>query len=322
MRTALPRLWLAPMAGYTDIAMRRICHRMGAEATVSEMISAKAVTYRDKKTVALGRIAPDEGVVFLQIFGKEPEVMAEAAAMLAEGYCGSVPAGIDINMGCPVPKIAGNGEGSALMRDPALCERIVSAVRAAMPPDMPLTAKIRIGWDDAHKNAATVAAAVEAGGASALFVHGRTRNAMYAGKADWEAIAAVRASVGIPVIGNGDVTSGEIAAARLSESGCYGLMIGRGAVGNPFLFREIAAALSGEPIPAPPTAAERIAAAMAHLDEAILEKGEDIAVRECRKQIAAYTAGMQGAAAVRAAVNAAESRDAVAAALGTIRAEG
>lgn len=315
MAFVLPRLFLAPMAGYTDIAMRRICHRMGAEATVSEMISAKAVTYRDKKTVALGRIAPDEGTVLLQLFGKEPGVMAEAAAMLCEGYCGSIPAGIDINMGCPVPKIAGNGEGSALMKDPALCEKVVSAVRAAMPKELPLTAKIRIGWDDAHKNATEVAAAVESGGATALFVHGRTRTAMYAGQADWEMIRRVREAVGIPVIGNGDITSGEVAAVRLAASGCYGLMIGRGAVGNPFLFREVAAAMRGEPIPPPPTSEERIACALSHLDEAILEKGEGIAVRECRKQIAAYTAGMVGAAAIRAAVNAAETRDAVIAAL-------
>ena len=318
MAIALPRIWLAPMAGYTDIAMRRICHRMGAEATVSEMISAKAVTYRDKKTVALGRVAPDEGVVLLQLFGKEPSVMAEAAAMLAEGYCGSIPAGIDINMGCPVPKIAGNGEGSALMKEPALCEAIISAVRRALPKEIPLTAKIRIGWDDGHKNATEVAAAVESGGASALFVHGRTRTQMYAGNADWGMIRAVREAVTIPVIGNGDITSGEIAASRLAESGCYGLMVGRGAVGNPFLFHEIKAALSGAAIPAPPSREERIRVAIAHLDEAIAEKGEDIAVRECRKLIAAYTAGMVGAAATRAAVNAATTRDAVVAALSAI----
>lgn len=293
------------MAGYTDTAMRALSHAMGAEATVSEMISAKAVTYRDKKTVALGRITPEEGTVFLQIFGREPSVMAEAAAALAGGYCGSIPAGLDINMGCPVPKIAGNGEGSALLRDPALCGQIVSAVRAALPEEMPLTVKLRLGWDRASVNVLEVAAAACEAGVSAIFVHGRTRSEMYAGEADWETIAAVRASVAVPVIGNGDITSAAVALRRLSESGCYGLMIGRGAVGNPFLFREVAAALRGEPIPPPPTEEERTETALSHLRAAILDKGEAVAVREARKQIAAYIHGLAGAAAVRAAVNAA-----------------
>ncbi len=305
MKHILPRLWLAPMAGYTDTAMRALSHAMGAEATVSEMISAKAVTYRDKKTVALGRTTPEEGTVFLQIFGREPSVMAEAAAMLADGYCGSVPAGIDVNMGCPVPKIAGNGEGSALLRDPALCGRIVSAIRAALPAEMPLTVKLRLGWDRSSVNALEVAAAVTEAGVSGIFVHGRTRSEMYAGEADWEAIAAVCAAVSVPVIGNGDITSAESALRRLSESGCHGLMIGRGAVGNPFLFREVAAALRGEPVPPPPTECERTETALSHLRAAILDKGEAVAVREARKQIAAYIHGLPGAAAVRAAVNAA-----------------
>ena len=307
MNVTLPRLWLAPMAGYTDTAMRALCHGMGAEGTVSEMISAKAVVYRDKKTVALGRTTPEEGPVLLQIFGKEPSVMAEAAAMLADGYCGSRPFGMDINMGCPVPKIAGNGEGSALLRSPTLVHDIVAAVRAALPADLPLTAKIRLGWDRQSKNYLEVADAAVRGGASALFVHGRTRTEMYAGSADWEAIAAIREAAPIPVIGNGDITSPEIAARRLSESGCYGLMIGRGAVGNPFLFREVAALLRGEPVPPPPTREERIATALTHLCAAIADKGEPIAVRECRKVIAAYTHGMKGAASVRFAVNAAET---------------
>ena len=301
----LPRLWLAPMAGYTDTAMRRLCHRMGAEASVSEMISAKAVVYRDRKTVSLGRTSPEEGPVLLQIFGHEPAVMAEAAGMLAEGYCGSVPTGLDINMGCPVPKIAGNGEGSALMRDPALCEEIVRATRAALPSHLPLTVKLRLGWDSAHISLFEVADAVLRGGASAIFVHGRTRTQMYAGEADWAPIEALAARCAVPVIGNGDITSAEGALRSLRESGCHGVMIGRGAVGNPFLFREISAALRGEPIPPPPTRRERVEVALAHLRDAIADKGEGCAVRECRKQIAAYIHGMSGAAAVRAAVNAA-----------------
>ena len=315
MTAALPRLWLAPMAGYTDAAMRALCHAMGAEGTVSEMISAKAVTYRDAKTVSLGRIRENEGTVFLQIFGREPRVMAEAAALLAEGYCGSIPAGIDINMGCPVPKIAGNGEGSALMRSPALCGDIVRAVRAALPAGMPLTAKLRLGWDEGHRNAAEVAAAVAEGGADAVFLHGRTRAAMYAGEADWEAIAAVAAATPLPVIGNGDITSAEVALRRLRESGCYGLMIGRGAVGNPFLFREVAAALRGEAPPPPPTREERVETALSQLAAAVREKGEGVAVREARKQIASYLHGYPGAAAVRAAVNTAETYAEIAAVL-------
>lgn len=292
------------MAGYTDAAMRRLCHRMGAEATVSEMISAKAVVYRDKKTVALGRTTPEEGPVLLQIFGSEPAVMAEAAGMLAEGYCESIPAGIDINMGCPVPKIAGNGEGSALMRDPARCEAIVAAVRAALPGDLPLTVKLRLGWDSAHISLPEVADAAVRGGAAAIFVHGRTRTQMYAGEADWEPITALAARLAVPVIGNGDIADADVALRRLRESGCHGIMIGRGAVGNPFLFREIAAALRGEVMP-PPTRRERVETALAHLEDAIRDKGEACAVREARKQIAAYIHGMNGAAAVRAAVNAA-----------------
>ncbi|MBR7094589.1 MAG: tRNA dihydrouridine synthase DusB [Clostridia bacterium] len=310
----LPRLWLAPMAGYSDTAMRALCHRMGAEASVSEMISAKAVVYRDKKTVPLGRITPPEGPVLLQLFGKEPEVMAEAAALLADGYCGSRPAGIDVNMGCPVPKIAGNGEGSALLRDPNLCYRLVAAVRAALPKDLPLSVKLRLGWTREELTVLRVAEAVTAAGAAFLFVHGRTRAEMYAGSADWETIAAVRAAVPVPVIGNGDVTDAPTAVRCLSESGCHGLMIGRGAIGNPFVFREVAAALRGECVP-PPTRAERIETALAHLRAAIADKGEAVAVRESRKQIAAYTRGMAGAAAIRGAVNAATTYAEVAALL-------
>ena len=299
-----PRLWLSPMAGYSDAAMRRVCFSLGAEAAVSEMISAKAVVYRDKKTVALGRLFPDEGPVFIQLFGKEPAIMAEAAAMIAEGYCGELlPAGIDVNMGCPVPKIAGNGEGSALMKTPALCFDIIREMRAALPPAMPLSAKIRVGWDKESQNACEVARAIEEGGADLLFMHGRTREAMYGGEADWESIASVAASVSIPLIGNGDITSAEIARKRLSESGVYGLMVGRGAIGNPFLFREIKTLLEGKSAPLP-SIEERVKTALWQLSLSVEEKGEAVAVRECRKQIATYLAGIPRVAAARAAINA------------------
>lgn len=299
----LPRLWLAPMAGYTDSAMRALCHEMGAEASVSEMISAKAVVYRDRKTVALGKIGEGEGTVFLQLFGREPAILAEAAALLAGGYCGSRPAGIDVNMGCPVPKIAGNREGSALLREPTLCHDIMRAMRAALPRELPLTAKIRLGWDERSRNAAEVAAALAEGGADAVFVHGRTRAAMYGGEADWDAIRALAEGLPIPLIGNGDIVSRESAERRFLGSACYGLMVGRGAVGNPFLFRELAAMLRGEPSPPPPTEGERVLAALSQLRAAIADKGEAVAVREARKQVAAYLHGRKGAAEARRRIN-------------------
>ncbi len=303
-----PSLWLGPMAGYSDSAMRRVCFQMGAEAAVSEMISAKAVVYRDRKTIALGRIAKEEGPVFIQLFGSEPAIIAEAASMIADGYCGDIrPAGIDINMGCPVPKITGNGEGSALMKNPALCHDIIKAARAALPEALPLSAKFRIGWDDTHKNAGEVATALTEGGADFLFMHGRTRAAMYAGEADWEAIEEVAAATPLPLIGNGDIISAEVAAARLASGKIYGLMIARGAIGNPFLFREIAAKARGEAPPPPPSVGERVDTALCQLRLAVEEKGERAAVLECRKQIAAYLWGLPHIAAARAAINAAES---------------
>lgn len=303
-RKEFPRLWLGPMAGYSDAAMRRVCFSYGAEAAVSEMISAKAVVYRDKKTVALGRLFPDEGPVFIQLFGSEPSIMAEAAAMIGEGYCGEIlPAGIDVNMGCPVPKITGNGEGSALMKDPALCHDILRAMREALPPKMPLSCKFRVGWDESRKNAVEVAKAAEEGGADLLFMHGRTRAAMYGGEADWESIGKVSEAVSVPLIGNGDITSAAIAKSRMESYGVYGLMIGRGAIGNPFLFREIQAYLKGEEA-APPSIEERVRTALYQLSLSVEEKGEAVAVRECRKQIATYLAGLPRVAAARAAINA------------------
>ena len=307
---ALPRLWLAPLAGYSDAAMRRVCFSLGAEGAVSEMISAKAVVYRDKKTVALGRLFCDEGPVFIQLFGSEPAIMAEAASMIASGYCGELlPAGIDVNMGCPVPKITGNGEGSALMKNPALCYDILRAMRAALP-DLPLSCKFRVGWDENSQNAEEVAKAAEEAGVDLLFMHGRTKTAMYGGTADWESIARVAGAVSVPLIGNGDITSAVIAKERLQNYGVYGVMIGRGAVGNPFLFREIKALLRGETA-APPSIGERIKTALYQLSLSVEEKGEAVAVRECRKQIASYLAGLPRVAAARAAIHAAESFAAV-----------
>lgn len=303
-RKDFPRLWLGPMAGYSDAAMRRVCFSFGAEAAVSEMISAKAVVYRDKKTVALGRLFPDEGPVFIQLFGSEPSIMAEAASMIGEGYCGEIlPAGIDVNMGCPVPKITGNGEGSALMKNPALCFDIIREMRAALPKGMPLSCKFRVGWDEGQKNAVEVAKAAEEGGADLLFMHGRTKAAMYGGKADWESIGTVAEAVSVPLIGNGDITSAAIAKRCMESYGVYGVMVGRGAIGNPFLFREIKALFGGESAP-PPSVEERVKTALWQLSLSVEEKGEAVAVRECRKQIATYLAGMPRVAAARAAINA------------------
>ena len=298
-------LFLAPLAGYSDYAMRRICREAGAEYLTSEMISAQAVCYGDKKTAALARLRAEEAPCALQLFGRDPAVIAEAARRLTEERIPSagevLPAAIDINMGCPVPKIVGNGEGSALLRNPALAAEIVAACARAVK--LPVTVKMRIGWDAQSINAVDFARRMEDAGAAALCVHGRTRAQMYAGHADLSVIAAVCAAVRIPVIGNGDITD-PASAARMRETGCAGIMIGRGAVGNPFLFRALTDAAEGRR-PAPPSLAERVETALRQLRYAAADKGEIIAVRESRKQIACYVKGAPNVAAFRAAVNAA-----------------
>ena len=293
-------LMLAPMAGYTDRATRVLCHRMGAEYATTEMVSAKAVCYGDRKTPALARILPDEGPCAVQIFGSDPSFMAEAARILSDGVTGGIrPAAIDINMGCPVHKVAGNGEGSALMRDPQLVERIVSAVRLATP--LPVTVKIRAGWDEEHKNAPEVARAAEAGGVSLITVHARTKTAMYSGKADPCVVKEVKKAVSVPVVGNGDVR--DVASARaMLDTGCDGLMIGRAAIGNPFLFRDILFALEGKEAPAI-TARERYEAASLELSLRVAEKGEENGVLESRKLLSAYFSGFPEAAACRAHIH-------------------
>lgn len=294
-------LCLAPMAGYTDRAMRILAHRYGAEYSVSEMISAKAVVFGDKKTHKLAEISAEEGNVALQLFGSEPAVVAEAAAILEGGEQGfSSPVAIDINMGCPVHKIFSNGEGSALMRSPDLIYRIVSAASEASR--LPITVKLRLGIDEQSINVTECAVAAAEGGAVAVCIHGRTRKQMYSGKASYEKIAEVADMLNIPVIANGDITDAASALEVLKSTGAAAIAIGRGAVGNPFIFSEIRAALSGG-IYAPSSLEERVEAALLQLRLATEFNGEKTAVTEARKQIALYLSGFRGASAVRAKIN-------------------
>ena len=289
-------LFLGPMAGYTDYGMREVCKRLGAEYLVTEMVSAKAVLHNDKKTCSLAYFPESQSPCAIQIFGSIPAVMAEAAVRLSEGAGGgSAPAAIDINMGCPVPKIFGN---------PSLIFDIVSAVRKAIR--IPVTVKIRAGIDEKRRNAAECAKAAEAAGAALIAVHGRTRTQMYSGLADREIIKNVKNSVQIPVIANGDIYSATDALAMKNETGADGLMIARGAIGNPFLFSEIAAALEGRTY-APPSLSERIETALLQLSLSISQKGEALAVVEGRKQISAYLKGYRGAASLRARIHTAST---------------
>lgn len=293
-------LCLAPMAGYTDRAMRLVCHKYGAEYSVTEMVSAKAVVYNDKKTFALAKILADEGPCAIQIFGSEPEIMAEAATILSQPKEGASPLAIDINMGCPVNKIYGNGEGSALMKSPELIERITRAVSKSI--DIPTTVKIRAGINSSTINAVECAIAAEEGGASLLCIHGRTREQMYGGLADREIIKKVKDSLHIPLIANGDILSAESALSMLCDTGADGIAIGRGAVGNPFIFSEILSALKGETYNEPSTE-ERVEIALLQLKTAVEEKGERVAIPEARKQIALYLRSFRGAARIRAEIN-------------------
>ncbi len=312
-------LLLAPMAGVTDAAFRRICRRFGAEYTVTEMVSAKALWYKDKKTAVIARLSEEEMPAAVQIFGSEPPVMAYAAEVLSspDSPAGRIPTAIDINMGCPMPKIAGNGDGCALMRDPVLAGKIIEAVRRAT--DLPVTVKIRTGWDASHKNCVEIAKIAASLGVSMIAVHGRTRSQLYAPPVDRDSITAVRQAVPdfIPVVGNGDIYTREDALSMLRETGCDGIMVARGAEGNPFLFREIAAAIEGKTCP-PPTQRERVETAFAHMELLLAEKGSVTGVMEGRKHLAWYTKGLPGAAALRAAIMQAEDPDTVRALLSTL----
>ncbi len=294
-------LMLAPMAGFSDRAMRLMARKYGAEYSVTEMVSAKAIVYGDKKTARLARIENDEAPSAIQLFGSEPEILAEAARIAASGeFGGAMPAAIDINMGCPVPKIYKNGEGSALMRSPKLIEQICSAVSLASP--LPCTVKMRLGIDRASVNVLDSAKAAEAGGAALVAIHGRTRSELYSGSASYEEIKNVKQSLQIPVIANGDITSAEKALDVLRYTGADGVMIGRGAIGSPFIFAKIRAALAGEEY-REPSRDKIINTALLQLRLAIEDKGEECAVRESRGQLAKYFHSFRGAAAFRAEIN-------------------
>ncbi len=292
---------LAPMAGVTDLPFRLLCKEQGAGLVCTEMISAKAILYKNKNTDALMEIHQEEMPVSLQLFGSDPDIISEMAKQIEE-HPFSV---LDINMGCPVPKVVNNGEGSALMKNPKRVGEIVSAVVKAVKK--PVTVKIRSGFDAEHINAVEIAKIIEDSGAGAVAVHGRTREQFYAGAADWEVIAKVKNAVSIPVIGNGDITDGASAAKILHDTGCDGIMIGRAARGNPWIFREITSYLENGTLPEPPSKEERKETMLRHAKLQMQYKGEYTGVREMRKHISWYTAGMPRSAKLRDAVNAVEN---------------
>jgi nifR3 family TIM-barrel protein len=292
---------LAPMAGVTDLPFRLICKEQGAGLLCMEMVSAKAVHYNNKNTEDLMEIHPEEMPVSLQIFGSEPDIMAETAARIEQRPF----AILDINMGCPVPKVVNNKEGSALMKNPKLAGEIIHAVSHAIKK--PVTVKIRKGFDDNNINAVEMAKIAEDNGAAAIAVHGRTREQYYSGKADWDIIRQVKEAVSIPVIGNGDVVDGISAKKLLDETGCDGIMVGRASRGNPWIFREINSYLDTGIIPPRPTVEEACETIKKHARLSLQYKDEYIAVREMRKHVAWYTAGYPHSAKIRRAVNEIES---------------
>lgn len=294
---------LAPMAGVTDLPFRLLCKEQGAGLLCMEMVSAKAIYYNNKNTETLMQIEPEERPVSLQLFGSDPVIMSEMAKRIEDRPFDI----LDINMGCPVPKVVNNGEGSALMENPGLVRKIVTSVSKAIKK--PLTVKIRKGFDENNINAVEIAKIIEDSGAAAVAVHGRTRQQYYSGKADWDIIRQVKEAVSIPVIGNGDVDSPQKAKQLLEETGCDGIMVGRATEGNPWIFREISHYLdTGELLPHP--ALEEVKEMILRHARLQLEyKGEYTGMREMRKHVAWYTAGFPHSARLRGAVNEIESME-------------
>lgn len=293
---------LAPMAGVSDLPFRLLCQKQGAGMTCMEMISAKAILYNNKNTESLLELHPEEECVSCQLFGNDPQIMSEIAKRIEERPF-SV---LDINMGCPVPKIVNNHEGSYLMKNPELVYDIVRRISESI--SKPVTVKIRKGFDEEHVNAVEVAKAAEAGGAKAVAVHGRTREQYYSGQADWSIIADVKAALRIPVIGNGDITSGIEAKRMMEETHCDAVMIGRAAEGNPFIFREVTSFLEGKPFENV-TKEEIMDTVLRHADLQLQYKGEFVGVREMRKHLSWYLKGFEGAAALRKQINEMETFD-------------
>ncbi len=288
---------LAPLAGITDKAMRSLCAQQGASLTYTEMVSGKGLWYGDRKSRDLLEIGDDEGPVAFQLFGSDPEIMAFAAKTLKE----EANPILDLNVGCPVPKIVRNGEGSALLKRLDLLYDVVNAM--VKNAEKPVTAKIRMGFERGSNTAVETAKTLAAAGASAVTVHGRTREQFYEGKADWQVIADVKRAVDIPVIGNGDVVSGRDAVAMLEQTGCDGVMIARGALGNPWIFRDAICLWQGRTLPPPPSCEEKMHMLLKHFDLVVCDKGESVAVRQIRKHVGWYAKGIRGAAALRRQIN-------------------
>lgn len=294
-------LVLAPMAGVTDLPFRVLCKEQGAGLICMEMVSAKGIYYNNKNTEILLTTAEEERPVSLQLFGSDPQIMSEMARKIEERPFDI----LDINMGCPVPKVVNNGEGSALMKNPKLVEKIVSQIVKAI--QKPVTVKIRKGFDDEHVNAVEIAKIVESAGASAVAVHGRTREQYYSGKADWDIIRQVKEAVSIPVIGNGDILTAQDALAMKQQTNCDGFMIGRGAQGNPWIFRQILHSLeTGEELPKP-SMEEVTDMLLRHARAQIAFKGEVVGIREMRKHAAWYTSGYKNSAKLRGKINEVET---------------